>query len=127
MRFGAQDWQLDAQAFWLLSQRKNNENDSDYAVRLTKAVAGRIAHVHWGRFPPEQFNQRVPVWGNYLLYLAGLISGIAEFERYHFVSRPKPLNGGVGLCGDASMLLSQLLDNGALILCWMGLKQCSVV
>ncbi len=114
LRFGEKDRLLDAQAFWLESIRKNKENDADYAERLTKAVAGRIAHVHWGRFPPDQFNQRVPVWENYLLYLAGLVSGIPEFERYHFASPAKAVERGVGLCGDASMLLSQLLDEAGI-------------
>ena len=43
LRFGEKDRLLDAQAFWLESIRKNKENDADYAERLTKAVAGRIA------------------------------------------------------------------------------------
>ena len=57
LRFGEKDRLLDAQAFWLESIRKNKENDADYAERLTKAVAGRIAQAvglplsGWMRWP----------------------------------------------------------------------------
>jgi hypothetical protein len=39
----------------------------------------------------------------------GKFSGIPEFERYHYANYERSLKRGIGLCGDASMTLSQLL------------------
>ena len=40
----------------------------------------------------------------------GKYSGIPEFERYHYANHHRSLERGIGICGDASMVMSQLLD-----------------
>jgi hypothetical protein len=60
--------------------------------------------------PAEQFNQLIPIWENYFIYFMGVFSGIPEYERYHFANYQRSLERGIGLCGDASMVISQLLD-----------------
>lgn len=90
--------------------RQANESDQTYAERITTNIAATIAHVHWLNYPPTKFNQRVPLWENYILYFMGMFSGIPEFERYHFSNPDKSIERGIGICGDASVLLSQLLS-----------------
>lgn len=86
------------------------ESDVDYATRVTKAVSDSLLHIQWEAFPNDRFNQLVPFWENYILYFMGLFSNIPEYERYHFASYKRSLKRGIGVCGDASMILSQLLD-----------------
>jgi hypothetical protein len=74
-------------------------------------VQNRLAHIRdWKeRFSPEDVYQLVPVWENYILYFMGKIKITPEYERYHFVSYKRSLERGIGLCGDHSMILTQLL------------------
>lgn len=92
----------------------DNDSNETYAIRLNSTIAGRLAHVHWEKYEPTRFNQTIPVWENYILYLAGKLTDIPEFERYHFSDPYRSLERGIGICGDASMNLSKLLDNKAI-------------
>ncbi|WP_068377910.1 hypothetical protein [Paraglaciecola hydrolytica] len=91
--------------------RHQNETDIQYSTRVTHVVARGISHVEWFDFPPQQFNQLIPIWENYFLYFMGVFSGIPEYERYHYANYHRSLKRGIGLCGDASMVVSQLLDD----------------
>ena len=90
---------------------KDSDSNVIYAQRLNSTIAGRLAHVHWEKYAPTRFNQTIPIWENYILYLAGKLSGIPEFERYHFSDPYRSLERGIGVCGDASMNLSKLLEH----------------
>jgi hypothetical protein len=90
--------------------RHKDESDVQYASRITQVVARGISHVEWFDFPAEQFNQLIPIWENYFIYFMGVFSGIPEYERYHFANYKRSLKRGIGLCGDASMVISELLD-----------------
>lgn len=89
----------------------NNETDLQFSQRVTKVIASSLAHIHWERFEPEKFNQLVPIWENYFLYFMGKFSGIPDYEKYHFADYKRSLERGIGICGDASMIMSQVLDN----------------
>lgn len=91
-------------------ERTPSETEIEYASRATLAVAEGIAHIEWFDFPAEQFNQIIPIWENYFLYFMGKTSGIPEFERYHYTNYKRSLKRGIGVCGDTSMILSQILD-----------------
>lgn len=91
-------------------ERLEGETDKEYADRITKVIGSGLAHVHWERYDTQKFNQLIPIWENYFLYFMGRFSGIPEFERYHFANYERSLNRGIGICGDASMIMSQLLD-----------------
>ncbi|WP_052010293.1 MULTISPECIES: transglutaminase-like domain-containing protein [unclassified Alteromonas] len=113
LRFSSADLTLSREEFFSASIRLKSESDKAYAIRLTNVIADGMAHVHWEAYEPHQFNQIVPIWENYVLFLMGVVSGIPEFERYHFTIPEKSIERGIGLCGDASMLLSELLnENG---------------
>jgi len=90
--------------------KKDSETDLNYSERLTDVIAKSIAHIHWEKYDPEKFNQLIPLWENYFLYFMGKFSNIPEFEKYHFADYQRSLQRGIGICGDASMVMSQLLD-----------------
>lgn len=91
-------------------ERLEGETDKEYAHRITQVIGSGLAHIHWRRYDTQKFNQLIPVWENYFLYFMGRFSGIPEFERYHFANYKRSLDRGIGICGDASMIMSQLLD-----------------
>lgn len=91
--------------------KKEGESQERYAERLTSVIANGIAHIHWhDEADTRRFNQLIPVWENYFLYVMGLLSGIPEYEKYHFADYKRSLTRGIGICGDASMIMSQLLS-----------------
>jgi hypothetical protein len=91
-------------------QKNQHETDIQFAERMTKVVSRALSHVEWEYFPAEQFNQLIPIWENYFLYFLGTFSGIPEYERYHYANFERSIKRGIGVCGDASMVLSQLLE-----------------
>jgi hypothetical protein len=90
--------------------RHSDESDVEYATRITHVVAKGLAHLDWLVYPNEKFNQLIPIWENYFLYFMGKLSGIPEYQRYHFAHYRRSLERGIGICGDASMIMSQLLN-----------------
>lgn len=110
LRFGANDITLALNEYQQLVQRQAQESNKEYSFRLTEVIAKGTAHIHWEQYAPEKFNQLVPVWENWLLYLMGKLSGIPEYERYHFVTPEKSIERGIGICGEVSMLMFSLLQ-----------------
>lgn len=92
----------------------NNESELEFSSRITEEVSNGLAHIHWDRYDSEKFNQLIPIWENYFLYFMGKFSGIPEFERYHYADYQRSLNRGIGICGDASMIMSQLLTKNGI-------------
>ncbi|MCF2947753.1 hypothetical protein L0668_06525 [Paraglaciecola aquimarina] len=90
--------------------RKENESETVYAQRVTIVVSKGLSHIEWFDYPETRFNQLIPVWENYFLYFMGKYSGIPEYERYHYANYERSLRRGIGICGDASMTLSLILD-----------------
>lgn len=90
--------------------KNDNESSLQYSERLTSVIAKSIAHIHWEKYESEKFNQLIPIWENYFLYIMGKMSGIREFKKYHFANYERSLKRGIGICGDASMIMSQLLS-----------------
>lgn len=91
------------------TKKRINENSDSYANRLTNVISDGVAHINWDRTDPIKYNQLIPVWENYILYIMGKISRIPEYERYHYADYKRSLERGIGICGDASMIMSQIL------------------
>lgn len=91
-------------------ERKEGESDFEYTTRMTKVVSQSLAHIHWKEKDNKEYNVLVPIWENYFLYFMGKFSGIPEFSKYHFIDYQRSVERGIGICGDASMVFSQLLD-----------------
>lgn len=106
------DIELDYQQSTLELEKLSGLGPTKYATSATYIISKSLAHIPWyEEANPEKFNQLVPVYENYILYLMGKLSGIPEFQKYHFTDYRRSLRRGIGICGDASMVLSQLLNN----------------
>ena len=104
------DISLDYQQALEQIKRLPNESDREYADRVTYVISQALAHPEWKTTTDKSYNQLIPIWENYFLYFMGKFSGIPEYEKYHFANYRRSLERGVGICGDASMIMSQLLD-----------------
>jgi hypothetical protein len=92
--------------------KRGEESDFEFALRANKIIEQGLFHIHWENISDTQkYNQLVPIWENYFLYFMGRWSGIPEFEKYHFANYKRSLERGIGICGDASMALSQVLSD----------------
>jgi hypothetical protein len=92
-------------------QRNPDEGDQEYAARITNVISQSLAHIHWAKEQDTtRYHQLVPIWENYFIYFMGKFSGIPEYEKYHFANYDRSIERGIGICGDASMIMSQLLD-----------------
>lgn len=98
-------------AMTALTQVRKIEDPEVYAQQVTMLIAKSIAHIHWNEeLNPDKFNQRIPIWENFILYSISYLTSIPEFTKYHFINVERSFERGIGICGDASMILSQLLD-----------------
>ncbi len=105
------DMTLDFETTMKNLPRLDGESDRDYARRITPVISQGLAHIHWKEeSDTRKYNQLVPIWENYFLYFMGIASGIPEFEKYHYADYERSLRRGIGICGDAAMIMSQLLD-----------------
>ena len=77
---------------------------------VTQLVSKSLTHLDWERVDPVEYHQLVPAWENFILYLMGRFSGLEYYERYHYTNFHRSVERGIGICGDASMVLSQVLD-----------------
>ncbi|EAQ98914.2 hypothetical protein [Congregibacter litoralis] len=109
LRFGERDLLLSQNELEEEIVRGEQETDAEFLNRVTHSIADGMAHIHWERFDANRFHQQVPVWENYILWGMRYITKIPEYERYHFSNVEKSIERGIGICGDASILLSQIL------------------
>jgi hypothetical protein len=92
-------------------KRKEHESNIDFAVRINKVVNDGFIH-YWKAEGIDKYHLRVPVWENWLLYLASYISP-KKYKFYEFSNYKKNLERGVGLCSTHSTIVKGvLLDNG---------------
>ncbi len=92
-------------------KRSDDEDELSYATRLSETISKSLAHIHWKEEPDiDRYHQRIPIWENYFLYFLSYFTPVPEFERYHYTDYRRSLERGIGICGDASMIMSQLLD-----------------
>lgn len=110
LRFGVNDISINHEELKSRIKKKVNETDELFARRITYDLAAGIAHIDWQEYDPDKYHQRVPIWENFILHIIGVLSPIPEFERYHFTDPQRSIERGIGICGDASMTLSGLLD-----------------
>jgi hypothetical protein len=91
--------------------QQEGESKQRYAERMTSLIAGSLAHIRWAKeIDTSKYHQLIPIWENYFLYFMGIFSSIPEYEKYHFADYKRSLKRGIGICGDASMIMSQVLN-----------------
>jgi hypothetical protein len=86
-------------------------DDKVYLKHATHLISQAIVHIDWFKMDAKKSYQLVPIWENYILHFMGRLSNLHYYERYHFISYKKSIERGYGVCGDAAMILSQLLDS----------------
>jgi hypothetical protein len=92
-------------------KRKDHESNIDFGVRINKVVNDGFIH-YWKDAGIEKYHLRVPVWENYLLYVASYINP-GKYKKYEFSNYKKNLERGVGLCSTHSTIVKGvLLENG---------------
>lgn len=92
-------------------KRKEHESNKEFAVRINKVVNDGFIH-YWKPEGIDKYHMRVPLWENYILYLASYINP-KMYKYYEFSNYKKNLERGVGLCSTHSIIVKGvLLDNG---------------
>ena len=86
--------------------RGARESRTAYAHRLTNVVAASVMH-YWYERDRRAFRLQVPIWENYLLWLAGELR--PEYRLYAFADPYKAIERGVGMCDQVSSALVTLL------------------
>ena len=88
----------------------NNLDASSSRIKFAEAanqvVNQSLIHPDWEKVDPVEYRQLVPIWENYFLWGVGMFSGLPQFERYHYANYKRNLERGIGICGDASTILS---------------------
>jgi hypothetical protein len=108
LRFG-DDLKLSYAETFQQLRRLPNESDTDYMLRINRVVQDGIAHVDWERPDADRYNLRVPLWENFVLHALSYVRP-GDYQRYHFRNASRTLERGVGVCGDAANVLSQILE-----------------
>jgi hypothetical protein len=92
-------------------ERRPEETTEAYIVRLNEAVNKGIAH-YWEDEGIEKYNLRVPVYENYLLFLARYVRP-RDYRKYEFYDYRKNLERGVGICSLHGLVMAGMLkDHG---------------
>jgi hypothetical protein len=94
------------QVFSVIEQYPINDR-KNYLVRLTNAVHNGVVH-YWEDDAIDEYNIRVPVYENYLLYAASYIYP-SRFRKYEFMDYRKAVERGIGLCSQYSLIIAQVL------------------
>lgn len=89
------------------AERGPNESAEEYVIRLNMVVYEGIAY-YWDDDGIERYNMRVPVYENYLLFLASYVAP-RFYRKYEFFNQYKNLERGVGLCSLHAMVIASLL------------------
>lgn len=84
---------------------------SEFAEAANQVVNQSLVHPDWQKVDPVEYRQLVPIWENYFLWSIGMFSGLPQFERYHYANYKRNIERGIGICGDASTILSSIMDN----------------
>lgn len=110
LRFVPQEVWSYEQSMQAIVELHSIQDKDEAAKRAIDVVKQALVHPDWYRVDPVEYRQLVPIWNNYFLYFVGRLSGLPQFERYHFADYRRSIRRGIGMCGDASMVLSSVLD-----------------
>jgi hypothetical protein len=73
-------------------------------------INNSLTHVDWTRVDPSEYRHLIPIWENYFLWGLGRFSNLPQLERYHYSDYKRSIRRGIGICGDASVALSSVMD-----------------
>lgn len=105
------DFSLSYEESLMAIKKRDNETEKEFLKRLTFVISQSLLHIHWDKEKDtSKFNQHIPIWENYFLYFMGVFTDIPEYKKYHYADYKRSLKRGIGICGDASMVMSGILD-----------------
>lgn len=93
-----------------LEKIRDVKDPISYALRANQVVHNSLVHVEWTKVDPASYRQLIPLWENYFLYALGKFTELPQFQRYHFSDYKRSFERGIGICGDAAIALSSILD-----------------
>lgn len=92
-------------------QKAQFENTYEQVSYYNYIVSKSLAHILWNsETDVSRFNQQIPLKENFILNIMGEFTPIPEFKKYHFTDYKRSLERGIGICGDASMVLYEILE-----------------
>lgn len=86
------------------------DNTDQLVSKANAIVNDSLMHVEWKKVDPVAYRQLIPPWENYFLYVLGLVSSEPQIQRYHYANYKRSIKRGIGVCGDAAIVLSSILD-----------------
>lgn len=86
------------------------DNHRELAEQANMIINRSLIHVDWERVDPREYRQLIPFWENYFLWAIGQFTNLPQFNRYHYADYRRSLQRGIGICGDASIALSSVMD-----------------
>ena len=86
------------------------KNTDQLVAKANAVVNDSLMHVEWKKVDPVAYRQLIPVWENYFLYSLGRFSDQPQLQRYHYSNYKRSIKRGIGVCGDAAIVLSSILD-----------------
>jgi hypothetical protein len=89
--------------------RNDHESNKEFALKINKLVNEGFSH-YWHNEGVSKYHLRVPVWENYILYLASFIHP-EKYKKYEFCNYRKDLERGVGLCSTHSIIVKGILND----------------
>lgn len=99
----------------VLLKKSQNQDEAEFSSGVTDVISKTLAHIHWKEeSDPTVYHQRVPIWENYFIWAMSFITNMPEYEKYHYADYKRSLKRGIGICGDASLIMSQVLDENGI-------------
>jgi hypothetical protein len=96
---------------------RENELDKDYVKKVVRAVNDGFAHyTEINGLKSEinglkKYNLLIPFYENYILYALKFILPLEYYKYYEYCDYHKAIARGVGQCGQASVILSGILED----------------
>lgn len=109
LRFPYKKKETFERTIFLLEKDMARNKIYDQVVTLNALIKNRMTHPNWNKIPPGEFNISVPIWENYIIYIASQFYREEMLQRYHFSGYKKSLERGIGICGDSSVILSSIM------------------
>lgn len=110
LRFSLDNYLSYEESIKKIDQLKQYDSKYNLTGEANELVNASLVHVDWNRVDPVKYRQLVPIWENFFLWAIGKFSGLPQFSRYHFAGYQRSIERGIGICGDASIVLSSILD-----------------
>ena len=82
-------------------------DQKEYVINLNDTVSKGIA-LYWRDAGIDKYNLRVPLFENYLLFIASFLYP-EEYLKYEFVDYRRAVERGVGLCSQHAIIVSEIL------------------